>query len=95
MLIFALVDANADILCTYRFGSTNRVYDNLLLTLPDLIWIGGFYSAIDLIQIGVFYSHIQKQDLVYLLQKLIRLRDKARIKSVVKQRAKLMGMIEV
>lgn len=87
--IFALVDAipeGFDILCTYRFGSRNRAYDNLSLTLPDLIWI------------GVFYSDIEKEDMVPLepkeLQKLKRAQEKDHIKAVMKWRGKLMSMVE-
>lgn len=43
--IYGLFDGNyggASIYCTYRFGSANRSHDSLLLTVPDLIWIGVF-----------------------------------------------------
>ncbi|KAL6607956.1 hypothetical protein ACP70R_041019 [Stipagrostis hirtigluma subsp. patula] len=42
---YCLVDGNpsgASIYCTYRFGSENRAYDNLCMTVSDLIWIGVF-----------------------------------------------------
>ncbi|CAN6320688.1 unnamed protein product [Urochloa humidicola] len=48
--VCALVDGNVegfDIMCTYRFGSVNRAYDNLSLTLPDLKWIGVFPQDVD------------------------------------------------
>jgi DNA topoisomerase VI subunit A len=43
--VYALVDGNPSgilIYLTYRFGSENRAYDSLLLTLPDIKLLGVF-----------------------------------------------------
>ncbi|CAN6320671.1 unnamed protein product [Urochloa humidicola] len=43
MPFYCMVDANSygvNIFCTYRFGSEERSYDSLCLTVPDLEYIG-------------------------------------------------------
>lgn len=41
--IYGFVDGNpagVRILCTFKFGSERRAFDNLELTVPDLNWVG-------------------------------------------------------
>lgn len=45
--VYAFVDPNPAgirIVCTYRFGSRKRSFDNLFLTVPNLVWIGLFIA---------------------------------------------------
>lgn len=48
--VYALVDGNPSgilIYLTYRFGSENRAYDSLLLTLPDIKLLGVFPCEVE------------------------------------------------
>ncbi|XP_066361362.1 meiotic recombination protein SPO11-1-like [Miscanthus floridulus] len=47
--VYSVFDGNysgALIYCTYKFGSANRAYDSLLLTVPDLVWLGVFSDEV-------------------------------------------------
>lgn len=47
--VYSVFDGNyggALIYCTYKFSSTNQAYDSLLLTVPDLVWLGVFQNEV-------------------------------------------------
>jgi DNA topoisomerase VI subunit A len=88
---YAFMDANPDgfeIFCTYKFGSMNRAFENLLLVVPDLIWIGLFLSDFNDANSEHLLTSLSGHDIALLKNFL----DRDHINSVDKWKFELMMM---